>query len=552
MADRQRAVVLGATDARRLVLGVLSCGLRCSKTGAAPCAVLANLLRSERSAAEWIRELHDDHPLQQLDTVLGNVQLHVQQLQLAGSSEQRSHKAHLLLGRWKRRAAKGSDGRKRLGSVRNDSLPLSAGMAEEGTPARALPSWVARADGRQLVASSYPPTELRTKVRVARLGWQPAGTLPAAAKLTAAQESKPKEIPMHEFVSPRTGAPLQGRADIRRLLDETGRVFPSREAPPPWNPPPQCWEAVRRTGGWAFVTYVRVSALKAKQPSVEDWVMAFQEVEMPTFWAATTCNVYILVADEEGDCGSVVVASANQWATFLGVPVDYDHPVRRGLRAVTPSQGRSLLGQSVDVDAARRLIAAVLREVGLSGSDVRYADLCSGMSVAGGAVWDEGRAQLRYVLAAEGVDIALKAHEAAWSGIVERVFADAHGADVRQALAAAMLHLLFVSLRCNVWSPACTVHKLGSTERDAEFESALADSQALIRTACGSGATVIILETSGNVLAPVMRPWWLRLQKIVLAHKGYAWRRQRICPRKLFGKLAPRDRMFIVGVVRGA
>ena len=79
------------------------------------------------------------------------------------------------------------------------------------------------------------------------------------------------------------------------------------------------------------------------------------------------------------------------------------------------------------------------------------------------------------------------------------------------------------------------------------MELCLEAEQATISGACSTRPKVIILETSANVLSPSLRPWWIRLQKIILSQDAYLWEKQVICPKKDLGKLTPRERLFVVG-----
>ena len=552
-AERERAVSVGASDARRLLQQIdverdgpewSARGLRASRRDA-----LLSILCDSSHAQAWVERLSTVLPLLAFQVVCSNMQLHVLQLAAAKTGKARRRVAKNILQNWSERAMSGLD-RKRQA---HDGSDDAAESTEQVLPPRD-PAWLAKRQRRckyRSAPSVYPAMHERSKAVVARLPWHAPGTLPQAPVVKANTRLRSIELPDVEFVSSQHGLPpIQYRGELRQLLEATERAFPSREKAPKVVLPDTAWAAVEALGGWAFITRQRIETVLKKPDRERNWLAAFQEVAVPTFWAASTCQLFVARGDGSGSTGILESTSAQQWASLMGVPVDVLHPIRRGLHAVSPARARALMGQAVDCDAARALVAAIAKRIQHDGCDFRYATLCCGLDVFGGAVWDVMQSRMCYLAAAEAVDIALVAHEAAWDRIVGQVFAQAHDPALKALLARSHLHLLVVALRCNVWSPAATRKRVGSAARDEDFERALEDSQELVASACSSRAAAVVFETSGNVEAEVMYTWWLRLQQIVRRHVEYEWGKQRICPRKLFQKLAARDRIFIVGYLK--
>ena len=264
-------------------------------------------------------------------------------------------------------------------------------------------------------------------------------------------------------------------------------------------------------------------------------------------------------------------ASAQVLASVLGVPLELDHPIRLGLAAVSPSQARQLMGQSMDMDVLIAIFQAELPEVlnrrehrsaqgTHSGSpSLALADLFSGISVpaaaamrlrpsAKGVPRRAGPGQFRYKMAGETVDTVLQAHRAAWGGIVERVVQHAHSQEAVEAMrAAAPLDLAVAGVRCSPWAPCKTTKDPADPGFRKVRERALEEScQAATALAAGEPKR-IILETSSFLLKGKRRPYWERLAAHLAAIEDYDWCYQVICPRKALAKWVARERLFVVG-----
>ena len=264
-------------------------------------------------------------------------------------------------------------------------------------------------------------------------------------------------------------------------------------------------------------------------------------------------------------------ASAQVLASVMGVPLVLDHPVRRGLDAVTPGQARAIMGQSMDMDVIERIFRAELpgllskrghRSVPgehSSAPTLSLADMFSGISMpaaaamrlrpaATGAPRRRGPGQFRYKLACETVDTVLKAHCSAWGGIVEKVIQRAHSEEAMAAMAAAApLDLAVAGVRCSPWAASKTKPDPADPGFKVCRERALEETCQAASALVAGAPQRIILETSEFLLRGKRRPYWKRLSAHLQSFEDYKWCYQVICPRKALAKWVPRARLFVVG-----
>lgn len=251
----------------------------------------------------------------------------------------------------------------------------------------------------------------------------------------------------------------------------------------------------------------------------------------------------------------VEVLHAQDWASLMGVPPVWSHPIRRGLREVSDAAGRSIMGQAIHLGVATYLIRHCWRQIcrrkgGLT-SGLRYVSLMSGIDMVAAAVDLVSKGRWSFELAAEANATVAIALQAAWGDKLKAVAANALGEETVRKLTgmAGQVDLLRISLRCAPWSAANTL-PLASRARREQMERALEENQALLALAASASPQVIILECVAGLLRPCMREHWGRLQGIICSVRGWKWTRQMICPRQTLQGWLPRRRVWIVGMQR--
>lgn len=251
----------------------------------------------------------------------------------------------------------------------------------------------------------------------------------------------------------------------------------------------------------------------------------------------------------------VEVLNAQDWASLMGVPPVWEHPIRRGLREVSDAAGRSIMGQAIHLGVAIQLIRHFWKQIcggeGCLASGPRYVSLMSGIDMVAAAVDYVSEGRWSFELAAEANATVALALQAAWRDKLKVVASDALGQEaVRRLIAlAGRVDVLMVSLRCAPWSAANTL-SLASKARQEQMERALEESQALLNLAVTVFPRVIIMECVTGLLRRCMRKYWERLQGIIRSFRGWRWARQVICPQRTLQGWMPRRRVWIVGVLR--
>lgn len=247
------------------------------------------------------------------------------------------------------------------------------------------------------------------------------------------------------------------------------------------------------------------------------------------------------------------VLNAQDWATMMGVPMRQQHPVRVGLRAVSESAAKGIVGQAVHVDVARCLLCAACAHMEWrhSNSMVSYASLMSGLDFMAAAMDQVFGARFRFELAAESNATVVRALQAAWGSRLLRLTHNAVGVETERALAALAnrLDVLMVSFRCAPWSTANTLPILGD-RRLNQLERALEEDQELLRLVTVARPKLVLIECVAGVEQRQLRAHWNRLQGMIMALSEWSWTRQVICPREALGGYIPRRRMWIVGQLR--
>lgn len=242
--------------------------------------------------------------------------------------------------------------------------------------------------------------------------------------------------------------------------------------------------------------------------------------------------------------------NAQDWATVMGVPLWEQHPIRRGLRAVSESAAKGIVGQAVHIDVALCLLRAVFAHSRWLQSDrtIRYASLMSGIDFTAAAMDQLVGVRFQFVLAAESNVTVARALQAAWGTRLQHFTHNAVGAEAGRILAsvADSLDVLMISFRCAPWSTANTL-PIHEARRKAQLERALEENQELLRLVTVARPYWVLIECVAGVAQRQLRAQWARLQGMISALSEWSWTRQFICPRETLGGYVPRRRVWIVG-----
>lgn len=283
---------------------------------------------------------------------------------------------------------------------------------------------------------------------------------------------------------------------------------------------------------------------------------ALSRQEGCTLTASRSC-VVVRVAVCQGTPEDMVVEtlSSQDWATLLGVPVGERH-LRRGLQAVTESQGRAIIGQAVHFEVVKGLIQSAWNSFSRRRGDSwssrpSYVSLFSGIDVGAAAMEACSGGRWRFRLAAEVVVSVRRALLEAWGWKLERCSSDAFSGETRAALWAMRGEVDFccLSWRCAPWSSANTV-PLRSEGRREELLRAVEEMQELVRVATLACPWVILIECVDGLLARRFRRHWAWVSGYLLLQSDWVWSWQLVNPADAKSGAWPRRRLWIMGVRR--
>lgn len=274
-----------------------------------------------------------------------------------------------------------------------------------------------------------------------------------------------------------------------------------------------------------------------------------------TLTASRACVVVRAGLDGEGGKLEVRVLSAQDWATVLGVPVGETY-IRDGLRAVSQSQGRAIMGQAVHFKVMRAFLQEVLKHARSGGADsgqsrVTYVSLFSGIDVGAAAMESIFEGDWRFALAAEIVGSVRTALLAAWGSRMEVCVDNALGAAARRELwlLRGQVDVCFISWRCAPWSSANTIPLKAPSRREALLR-AVEEMQEVVRVALLAAPRTVLIECVAGLLLRRFRRYWGWLSGFLLLQREWAWSWQVADPATLFGGAWPRRRLWIVGLKR--
>ena len=205
----------------------------------------------------------------------------------------------------------------------------------------------------------------------------------------------------------------------------------------------------------------------------------------------------------------------------------------------------------------RALVRRGLQRAGLDkAKKVRYGVFNSGDDQFGGAVLDVLGPAMQYMFAVEGVRLAAFAHAAGWYQHVRaaggKAFAESTDLSILPELQAFRVDVVGYSFLCSPWSPITNVqHPPGTRVRTEMLRTAVETIQAELQLVMQVGAKLIVMEGSEHMLDDKFAHWWRQVQGLLGRYEGgYQIDMQLLCPRRDFGQLAPRLRLFIVAVAK--
>ena len=397
---------------------------------------------------------------------------------------------------------------------------------------------------------------------VGRVEFHAAGALPTVPRLTAkARRSAQTKVAALEFGLVCGRRPRYSLERLRALVLRTEDLFgvspllrQRRGAKSEITRPMRLRlrVALQAVGGWQMMTKKRLRRVIAMQPGSERQLLEMRKVELGTITASTS---YILVIVVLMDDGSVVLrfASAQVYATLLGVPLQTEFCVRRCLamrcKASTETRRRAAAGQSLDYDITLVVLRLMLRDVIESGVDVSMVETHAGISMfAAALVTLVGAGKVRVLVSSEVVRLVKDMHRAGFGDMTDTYCMLSYEADTVEHMRAVRgrAHLAAAGIRCTAVSDA-NGEAVCSAKRQGWLERSLEENAATIAALLAAEPLRVVLETSAAVLHPSLAAWWGRMQVCVTSHEQYEWRYVVACPRALLRKEPPRRRIFILG-----
>ena len=183
-----------------------------------------------------------------------------------------------------------------------------------------------------------------------------------------------------------------------------------------------------------------------------------------------------------------------------------------------------------------------------------FADLYSGSSFAG-AIFQELCVRLNlimlYAYGAEALKKAADRHKRAWSGAVQKMFADALNEDnLEEMKSFGPGKFTALGYRCGPGSQATKTHPVGDEERDADREKSLAEVQRLLWLEIQTRPNVIFGDFATNLANEQgLAEDWARIQEMHMMYEtDYEIFYQRVAARKLLHKPLERDRILFAMV----
>lgn len=430
---------------------------------------------------------------------------------------------------------------RKISKARGLWIVLTRGRVQQGAPAQVQAP-------RPVVVSSRAAAcallSLRSggfaRCEVGRLPLHIQGDLPAVGKVWG-------RVPDSMWVTPRQGAASE--AELIHILKD-GAGSHHREAAKDsaeWS-----WvaEALRNAGGGKIISLHRLQALRVSRNQKLD----LQRVRANTLTTSRGLKMVLLLSNGPQSAQAQIL-DAQDWASLMGIPLQKDHPIRVGLRAVPESTARSIVGQAVHFNVAVALLDEVLDRLDCKkgATPVVYVSLLSGIDFAAAALFHIVGDRMQFALAAEANAAVAKTLRAAWGSRLGTLTGYALSAETELCLKALQgtVNIMMISLRCAPWSQANAL-PVASHARRSQVARALEENQALLRLAAGARPQALVLECVDGGVRRDLKKQWLTLHGIICHLREWEWTHQRVCPRDTLQGYIPRMRVWFVGIRRGA
>ena len=288
---------------------------------------------------------------------------------------------------------------------------------------------------------------------------------------------------------------------------------------------------------WARVTAAvqdwRSATGETGPPPVPTISSFFRDRGLPT--AVASAGSHSVIVRLTGGVVTARMMSPQEAATLLGLPSG--HRVRRGLRAVSGSEGRRLCGQSVNVHSAAAVAEVGLKRGGIEGeftvgvAGAGIAMVAAGLDKAAPGRWS-------YEFFVEEDEMAVKAHRAAWG---EAECGPTWFEHVERGVEA-MPYTDFWQ-----YSPRCAAFSMDNRGPPADVEPTLAEMQAALRYVSLRRPRVVVIEETAGLAREALREERLRVETMLRAVGPYSWVRVDECPTEHAGAMQARPRLWFVG-----
>lgn len=384
-------------------------------------------------------------------------------------------------------------------------------------------------------------------IEVGRLPLHSPGALPAVIRVSGVLQQKDWAIPNRCLSAGRDASILKAR------LAATSRRWPAlRKDKIALGPSTAAASVVQQLNGELVVSLTRWLRLtKGITPRVEE----LGRQRGCTLTASRSCVVVRITTS--GSCGELQaeILSSQDWASLLRIPVS-EQRIRAGLQAVTPSQGRAIMGQAMHFGVVKSLLQQIfVRFDAGRGSRSRdgpsYVSIFSGIDIGAAAMESLFGQRWRYRLATEKVACVRKALVTAWSGKLEFCDSDAFSAETRKGLWAirGQVDVCCFSLRCAPWSVANTTDCRSEARRSALLR-AVEEVQEQIRVILLCHPKAVLMECVAGLLRIRFHKFWRWICGFLLLQTDWEWSYQVIDPQEKWGECWPRKRLWVVGICR--
>ena len=298
---------------------------------------------------------------------------------------------------------------------------------------------------------------------------------------------------------------------------------------------------------WGKLREMQQSAQKLGQPALDTTAINqhLWRKALPTLGTNRGNHVTLLRKDDVGKLHMRMMHS-QELASPMGLPLT--HPIRDGLRAVTESQALSLMGQSLQMGCATIACKNGLQRAGFTDTmqEITYGAAACGIDLMAAAVLAL-RPNMRYLMAVEAVDIAARAHKAAWKEQSISYFTEAHNQNQIRDMP-----------RVQIWAWTGRCNPFTKWSRRPKHEAAEARRRALEEMHAAFGYArlhkpkIIVGENVSNIGVGSEGQIWRSLLAILHAAGDYEWAWQVLDPTTSLREDVPmnRSRFWYVGVLR--